>query len=110
MAARKKKATATKKPQTVQSTPIKVRFGGRNGLGPTHRFTTEAKAKAKIVDELQEVLAWCQRFNRRGVEAVAETIDKVATITFHLSPQRLECLFDETYDMSLVIEFWRTNE
>lgn len=103
----KAKSPAKTKSAVVKPTPIKVRFGGRNQLGPVHRFTTEPKAKAKMVDELQELMLWCQRHNADGVKAISETLSVIDGLTFHKTPERIECLFDTRYDMSLVIEYWR---
>lgn len=107
MVKRLKKAPKAVKKKGDIPTPIKVRFGTRNELGPEHRFPTEAKAKAKMTVELKDLIAWCQRHNQKGLEAISETLTFVDQLTFHQHRERVECEFDTRYQMTLVIEYWR---
>lgn len=107
MAKRLKKAPRAPKKKGDIPTPIKVRFGTRNELGPTHRFPTEAKAKAEMVSQLKVWQVWCERHNLAGLDAISEAYTAIDTLTFHRTPERLECLFDTRYDVALVIEYHR---
>lgn len=103
---RLKRVAAPKKKGDIP-TPIRVRFGTRNEMGPEHRFPTEAKAKAKMTLELKAWTAWCQRYNNEGLKVIADALTQVDTVAFHRQPERIECAFDTRYEMRLVIEYWR---
>ena len=107
MAKRLKKAPRAVKSKGDIPTPIKVRFGTPNELGEEHRFPTEAKAKAKMTVELKDLIAWCQRHNKAGLDEISRTLTAVDALTFHRTHERLECEFDTQYQMKLVIEYWR---
>jgi hypothetical protein len=100
---RLRKVTA-KAPKGVHA--YKVRFGTRNEFGEIRSYPTAPKAKQAIVKELKSWKPWLERHNNAGMPAVEDALTATDSMVFHKTRDRIECQFDERYDMWLCAEYW----
>lgn len=84
-----------------------IRMGTRNEFGPVRSYTSSSNAKRAVVDELRSFIPWCQRHNSAGIEEISTTISTLDSAIFTTEHQRVECCFDERYQMWFVAEFWK---
>lgn len=103
------KLKKAKRPKPIVARPYHIRFGTPNELGPERTFQTHNMAVKAMADGFREWLPWCERHNQAGTKEIKSTIDSLGEITFHRTPERVLCTFDELYGLTLAAEYWSTD-
>jgi len=98
--------------QRVARTPtvgrFAVRVGSPNEPGAIKTFTSESLARRAITAALTEFEPWCRRYHREGVKRIKDACNVAAATPFGEEPQRVCVKFDDHYDQTIVVTFWRT--